>query len=81
MFYVYDRYDVWAIDPEAKADPAIFNISGRNTQLESRYVPVDPEQKYFRSGQRFYWRMVSQKQKPLPSPTSIKRIIGEALLL
>ena len=63
LFYVYDRYDVWAIDPEAKADPAIFNISGRNTQLESRYVPVDPEQKYFRSGQRFYWRMVSQKTK------------------
>ncbi len=63
LFYVYDRYDVWAVDPEAKTDPAIFNIGGRNSQLVIRYVQINSEEKYFTTDQRFYWRMVSQKTK------------------
>ncbi len=63
LFYVYDRYDIWAVDPEAKTEPYLFNISGRNNQLVNRYVQLDREEKYFTANQRFYWRMVSQKTK------------------
>jgi len=45
FFLVYDRHDIWAVDPTARAAPR--NVTegvGREQNLEFRYVQLDPEQ-------------------------------------
>ncbi len=44
---VYDRHDIWKLDPEGKRQPE--NITrgiGRNEQLRIRYIRLDPEEKF-----------------------------------
>ncbi len=44
---IYDRYDVWMLDPEGKrASENITKGMGRNEQLRFRYVRLDPEEKF-----------------------------------
>ncbi|MGV3614253.1 MAG: prolyl oligopeptidase family serine peptidase [Fimbriimonas sp.] len=41
---LYDRYDIWAVDPTAKTKPTcVTNGFGRNAQTTLRYVKTDPE--------------------------------------
>lgn len=65
--YVYDRYDVWKVDPTGKTDPyrinAIGTSYGRNTKLVYRYVRVDPEERFTRYGQPLYFRVQNQTDK------------------
>lgn len=49
---VYDKYDIWSLDPEGKAAP--LNITageGRKTGRRFRYLPTDNEQQFVRPGQ------------------------------
>ncbi len=45
---VYDRYDVWALDPSGEAEPLpITDGTGRASATRLRIVPLDPERETF----------------------------------
>jgi len=45
FFLVYDRYDIWQLDPKGKKD-AIKLTNGRKTKTEFRYVKLDEEERF-----------------------------------
>lgn len=47
-FLIYDRYDIWEIDPLAKNEPSLFlkSFSGRKNKIVTRYVRTDPEEQF-----------------------------------
>ncbi|MDX9881014.1 MAG: prolyl oligopeptidase family serine peptidase [Prolixibacteraceae bacterium] len=48
--YIYDRFDIWKIDPTAMKVPMNVTRSfGRRNQLRLRYVKLDPEQEFIRA--------------------------------
>jgi dipeptidyl aminopeptidase/acylaminoacyl peptidase len=66
--YVYDKYDVWKIDPGKQTDP--FNItwvtgvgSGRKLKNSFRYLKVNNEEQYIKANQTLYFRMINQENK------------------
>jgi len=62
--YVYDRYDIWRLDPAGKKSP--LNITsglGRKNALSYRYVNLDPEEKYFSSEQTIVLKTFNEKNK------------------
>jgi dipeptidyl aminopeptidase/acylaminoacyl peptidase len=45
--FIYDRHDVWRVDPEGKKAPENLTRGlGRKEQLRFRYVRLDPEEKF-----------------------------------
>ena len=47
--FVYDKYDIWTIDPTGESDPQIFSQSkGRASKKTFRYVQLDTEKRYFK---------------------------------
>lgn len=60
--YVYDRYDVWKLDPEAKLAPQKMT-SGRAGKTQYRYLKVNPDERYVTSGQELYFRGFNQQNK------------------
>ncbi|SHL69790.1 Prolyl oligopeptidase family protein [Chitinophaga jiangningensis] len=50
--YVYDRYDVWQLDPTAaKAPVNVTNGYGRKNAVSLRFVRLDPEETAYKAGQ------------------------------
>jgi dipeptidyl aminopeptidase/acylaminoacyl peptidase len=46
-FLVYDKYDIWQLDPQGlKAPVCVTGGVGRKTKTSYRYVPLDPEEKF-----------------------------------
>jgi dipeptidyl aminopeptidase/acylaminoacyl peptidase len=45
MFLIYDRYDIWIIDPTNKEQPKRLT-KGRESQTSYRYIRTDPEEIY-----------------------------------
>ncbi len=46
LFLIYDRYDIWALDPTAKIPPRnLTGGEGRRANLRFRYIRLDPEEK------------------------------------
>lgn len=41
---IYDRFDIWEVDPAAKADPVRLSF-GREEQIKFRYIKLDPEER------------------------------------
>lgn len=60
--YVYDRYDVWKVDPTLKKAPQKL-VSGRAQKNIFRYVKVDPEERFITSGQILYFRVQNASTK------------------
>lgn len=46
LFIVYDRYDLWALDPENKKAPVNLTKIGRSEKTVFRYVQLDPEERF-----------------------------------
>jgi dipeptidyl aminopeptidase/acylaminoacyl peptidase len=42
---VYDRYDIWALDPKNKKQPINLTKTGRQTKTVFRYMRLDPEER------------------------------------
>ena len=62
--YVYDRYDIWKLDPKGLAAP--INITagnGRKTHQSYRYVSMDPEERAVQAGQTIHLRIFDEKTK------------------
>lgn len=48
---VYDRYDIWALDPTGKSAPVNMTAGqGRKNGITYRYVRTDPEKRFFNNG-------------------------------
>ncbi|HOO10906.1 MAG TPA: prolyl oligopeptidase family serine peptidase, partial [Cyclobacteriaceae bacterium] len=45
LFIAYDRYDLWALDPENKKAPVNLTKIGRQQKVVFRYVKLDPEER------------------------------------
>ena len=60
--YVYDRYDVWKLDPEVKKAPRKIT-AGRAAKVQYRYLKLDPEEQFFTADQVFYYRGFNQQNK------------------
>ncbi|MEE4196153.1 MAG: prolyl oligopeptidase family serine peptidase [Bacteroidales bacterium] len=41
---VYDRYDIWKVDPENRSNPVNLTINGRNEKINYRYIDFDPRE-------------------------------------
>ena len=61
--YIYDRYDVWRVDPAGVSDPVNITGDGRKSFNRYRYVNLDPDEKYLRHEQSLFFRTQNQKNK------------------
>lgn len=81
FFLVYDRYDVWQIDPNQKI--RAYNLTnGREMKRRSRYVRVDPEERAIEevSPLLFHFFDVGTKQEGYQQfniHTGVKEVIEE----
>ncbi len=48
---VYDRYDIWAFDPENRKAPVNLTQTGRKEKLVFRNIRLDQEEKFFKADQ------------------------------
>jgi dipeptidyl aminopeptidase/acylaminoacyl peptidase len=46
LFLAYDRYDIWAFDPENKTAPVNLTKIGRDQKISFRYLRLDPEERF-----------------------------------
>ena len=61
---VYDRYDIWAVDPDGKLAPVNLTQSiGRTTKTELRYQRTDPDERFIKRGQTLLLRAFNEKTK------------------
>jgi dienelactone hydrolase len=60
--YVYDRYDVWKIDPSSKKPPEIF-FNNRKEKLIARYVSTDPDQRFIKATVPLFFRVINDVTK------------------
>ncbi|MBS1916430.1 MAG: S9 family peptidase [Bacteroidetes bacterium] len=59
---IYDRYDVWKVDPEANEKSETIS-DGRKDKIEFRYVTFDKDEKFIKAGQHLYFRTFDEKDK------------------
>jgi dipeptidyl aminopeptidase/acylaminoacyl peptidase len=51
QFLVYDRYDIWALDPTGQSAPRNLTQVGRKEKIQFRYLRLDAEQRFIDSKQ------------------------------
>jgi dipeptidyl aminopeptidase/acylaminoacyl peptidase len=62
--YIYDRYDIWKVSMDAANTVKNYTqSSGRDTKHEYRYLRVDSEERFIKSGQAIYLRDLNSKTK------------------
>jgi dienelactone hydrolase len=59
--FVYDRYDIWKIDPSGEKVPVCMTYTmGRRNHIQFRYVKTDPEEEWIPQGRVSLLRAFSQ---------------------
>ena len=61
--YIYDRYDIWRVDPAGARNPENITVTGRKTFTRYRYSRLDPDEKFIKNKQSLYFRTQDQKNK------------------
>jgi dienelactone hydrolase len=62
--YIYDRYDIWKLDPEAHRKPINITLSkGRASRIVYRYVLTNPDERYFSTGQPLLLKTFNESNK------------------
>lgn len=62
--YVYDRFDIWKLDPKGKAKPENLTYgAGRKNQIRYRFIETDPESRFIQSGQQLLFRTFNERNK------------------
>jgi dienelactone hydrolase len=46
--YIYDKYEIWKVDPTTGSIPDNWIKSGRTSKTTSRYIQLDPEKRFFK---------------------------------
>lgn len=61
---VYDRYDVWSLDPQGTAKSVNVTLGeGRKKDLQMRYVKTNQEQRFLRDGEKVLYSLFDFKTK------------------
>jgi dipeptidyl aminopeptidase/acylaminoacyl peptidase len=62
--FIYDRYDIWSLDPKAKRVPQrLTPYPGRSRKHAYRYIRTDPEERFIRPDQPMVFRIFNEKNK------------------
>ncbi|MBN8682234.1 MAG: S9 family peptidase [Chitinophagales bacterium] len=59
---VYDRFDIWRVDPDGKKAPQRLT-RGRETQTSYRYLRLDPEERFIKADARLLLHQFSEGNK------------------
>jgi dipeptidyl aminopeptidase/acylaminoacyl peptidase len=63
-FYIYDRYDIWKLDPLAATAPVcITNGVGRTTNTTIRWQNLDREESFVENGRDYLFTIFNNKNK------------------
>ncbi|MFC0876597.1 alpha/beta hydrolase family protein [Saccharicrinis sp. FJH2] len=60
--YLYDRYDIWQVDPKGKTDP-INLTNGRESKTSYRFIDLDKDHDYMDPGQKQLLKVFDEKTK------------------
>lgn len=62
--YVYDRYDIWKVDPDGKEKSVVVNAPfARRDKISYRYVKVNRNEKFIDPEKNVYLKLFSEKTK------------------
>ncbi|MEN9951790.1 MAG: hypothetical protein RLZZ520_58, partial [Bacteroidota bacterium] len=62
--YVYDRFDIWKLDPNGKGLPKMITGGwGRKNNTSFRYMSLDPEERNILADQKLILRVFNEKNK------------------
>lgn len=65
-FFVYDRFDLWAVDPAGKKPPVNFtNGYGRSTKFSLRRQNLDPEEEFIDPNKRSLFAALNEDTKAM----------------
>ncbi len=63
-FYIYDRYDIWQLDPQNSRPPLCLTAAqGRTQQLHFRNIRLDPEEKFLGRAQQLLLKVFHEPSK------------------
>jgi dipeptidyl aminopeptidase/acylaminoacyl peptidase len=79
---IYDRYDIWSVNPETGASVNLTNGIGRRNKIIFRYNVADPDQKFIPS-KKMLWLITQNEgnkqwgyyKKELGSPAAPEKVI------
>jgi dipeptidyl aminopeptidase/acylaminoacyl peptidase len=60
--YVYDRYDVWKVTPDALTEPQKVT-NGRISKVVSRYLKTDTDERFIKDKQQVFFRLFDEQLK------------------
>lgn len=63
FFYVYDRYDVWKLDPTGRAKPINITGNGRALNRVYRYVKTDADERFLVANQQMLFDVFNEEDK------------------
>jgi len=79
---LYDRFDIWSLDPTGKADPVNLTINGRVYGNVYRYFSFDPEETFIPTDKEAFLNVLNERNKQsgvfktrLDSPTRPSEIL------
>ncbi|WP_114791600.1 prolyl oligopeptidase family serine peptidase [Niabella yanshanensis] len=49
---IYDRYDIWAVDPTGRTTPVNLTVNGRKNKITYRYMPTDEEEDFIKAANK-----------------------------
>lgn len=49
--WIYDRYDIWKVDPEGKKAPINITVDGRKNNITYRYESTDSDERYIKKSE------------------------------
>jgi len=61
--YVYDKYDVWKVNPEVKTTNENITKTGRTFRDAYRYLRLNTDERFFKHNQSLYFRFQNQDNK------------------
>ncbi len=59
---IYDRYDVWKVDPAGK-EKSIVISNGRKNKIQYRYINIDKDENFITDNQLLYFLAFNEKNK------------------
>lgn len=60
---IYDRFDVWEVDPNNAVAPVNLTKNGRSTMTQYRYVKLDEEERFIGKGQMLLFTAFRERDK------------------
>jgi hypothetical protein len=64
FLYVYDRFDIWKLDPSGKISPELITKGlGRKSQVRYRYLSTESEEQFVKSGQPILLKTFNENNK------------------